>query len=83
VILKNGGYAIMDRLAEHEGGASAWPNVDVDIAGLAEIFGCEARRIADLEALQATLDEVVPGLAERNEPLLLEVTVQPDPVFET
>jgi benzoylformate decarboxylase len=83
VILKNGGYAIMDRLAEHEGGASAWPNVDVDIAGLAEIFGCESRRISGLDELRATLDEVVPGLAGRNEPLLLEVTVEPDPVFET
>jgi len=83
VILKNGGYAIMDRLAEHEGGASAWPNVDVDIAGLAEMFGCESRRIADLDALRQTLDEVVPGLADRTEPLLLEVTVQPDPVFRT
>jgi benzoylformate decarboxylase len=82
VILKNGGYAIMDRLAEHEGGASAWPNVDVDIAGLAEIFGCESRRLADLESLKATLDEVVPGLAERNEPLLLEVTVEPDSDFQ-
>ena len=81
VILKNGGYAIMDRLAEHEGGASAWPNVDVDIAGLAEIFGCDARRIADLDALREMLDEVVPGLADRNEPLLLEVTVEPDSDF--
>ena len=83
VILKNGGYAIMDRLAEHEGGASAWPNVDVDIAGLAEIFGCAALRIADLDSLRRALDEVVPGLADRDEPLLLEVTVEPDPVFET
>jgi benzoylformate decarboxylase len=83
VILKNGGYAIMDRLAEHEGGASAWPNVDVDIAGLAEIFGCAALRIADLDSLRQALDEVVPGLADRDEPLLLEVTVEPDPVFET
>ena len=61
VILKNGGYAIMDRLAEHEGGASAWPNVDVDIAGLAEIFGCHARRVADLDTLRQVLDEVVPA----------------------
>jgi benzoylformate decarboxylase len=83
VILKNGGYAIMDRLAEHEGGASAWPNVDVDIAGLAEIFGCEARRIADLDTLREVLDEVVPGLADRTEPLLLEVTVEPDRDFRT
>ena len=82
VILKNGGYAIMDRLAEHEGGASAWPNVDVDIAGLAEIFGCESRRIADLAALQQVLDEMVPGLSERAEPLLLEVTVEPDTDFQ-
>ena len=81
VILKNGGYAIMDRLAEHEGGSSAWPNVDVDIAGLAEIFGCESRRIADPETLQQTLDEVIPGLLERNAPLLLEVTVEPDSDF--
>jgi benzoylformate decarboxylase len=83
VILKNGGYAIMDRLAEHEGGASAWPNVDVDIAGLAEIFGCDARRVADLDTLRQVLDEVVPGLADRNEPLLLEVTVEPDPDFNS
>jgi benzoylformate decarboxylase len=83
VILKNGGYAIMDRLAEHEGGASAWPNVDVDIAGLAEIFGCDARRIEDLDTLQDVLDVVVPGLADRTEPLLLEVTVEPDSVFRT
>ena len=81
VILKNGGYAIMDRLAEHEGGASAWPNVDVDIAGLAQIFGCDARRVADLDTLRDVLDVVVPGLADRNEPLLLEVTVEPDPEF--
>ncbi|HEX3266826.1 MAG TPA: thiamine pyrophosphate-dependent enzyme [Gaiellaceae bacterium] len=83
VILKNGGYAIMDRLAEHEGGASAWPNVDVDIAGLAEIFGCDARRIADLDTLRQVLDQVVPGLADRKEPLLLEVTVEPDPDFRS
>ena len=82
VILKNGGYAIMDRLAEHEGGSSAWPNVDVDIAGLAEIFGCESRRITDLAALQQVLDEVVPGLSDRAEPLLLEVTVEPDTDFQ-
>jgi benzoylformate decarboxylase len=82
VILKNGGYAIMDRLAEGEGGAAAWPRIDVDIAGLAQALGCEARRIDDLDGLRQALDEVVPGLAEREEPLLLEVTVEPDPTFE-
>ncbi len=52
VILKNGGYAIMDRLAEHEGGASAWPNVDVDIAGLARDL--RLRRAADSRPRLAT-----------------------------
>ena len=33
VILKNGGYAVMDRLAEHHGGAPPWPSFDVDIVG--------------------------------------------------
>jgi benzoylformate decarboxylase len=82
VILKNGGYAVMDRLAEREGGAPAWPGVDVDVASLAQAFGCEARRIADLDGLRQALDDIVPGLVDRAEPLLLEVTVEPDPVFE-
>ena len=82
VILRNGGYAVMDRLAEREGGAPPWPRVDVDVASLAEAFGCKARRIADLEGLRQALDDVIPGLVDRAEPLLLEVTVEPDPVFE-
>ena len=31
--------------------------------------------------LLAVLDEVIPGLAGRNEPLLLEVVVSPDATF--
>jgi benzoylformate decarboxylase len=82
VILKNGGYAVMDRLAEREGGTPAWPPVDVDVAGLAEALGCPACRVGDLDSLRRTLDDVVPGLADRGEPLLLEVTVEPDPEFD-
>ncbi len=79
VVLKNGGYRIMDQLAARQGGPPAWPSFGaVDIAAIAEAFGCEARRIADAEALGAALDEVVPGLRERTAPLLLEVTVEPD-----
>ena len=81
VILANGGYAVMDRLAERQGGASPWPRFDVDVAGLARCFGCPALRIVELAELETTLDEVLPRLAEREEPLLVEVTVEPDEVF--
>ena len=81
VILANGGYAIMDRLAEHHGGTAPWPGFGVDIAGLARAFGCPAREVTEHGELMEVLDEVVPGLADRDEPLLLEVVVAPDESF--
>ncbi len=79
VVLKNGGYRIMDQLAARQGGPPAWPSFGaVDVAAIAEAFGCEARRIGDVEALTDVLDEVVPGLRDRTSPLLLEVTVEPE-----
>jgi benzoylformate decarboxylase len=81
VILSNGGYAIMDRLAERHGLAAPWPSFNLDIAGLAEAQGCEAQRISDYDELLGTLDEVVPGLASRREPLLLDVAIAPTPTF--
>ena len=81
VILSNGGYAIMDRLAERHGAPGPWPGFDVDIAGLARAQGCDARRIAEHAALMETLDEVVPELAGREEPLLLDVAIAPTATF--
>jgi benzoylformate decarboxylase len=79
VVLKNGGYRIMDQLAAREGGPPAWPSFGaVDIASIAEAFGCEARRIGDGDELVAALDDVLPELRDRTSPLLLEVTVAPD-----
>ena len=79
VVLKNGGYRIMDGLAARAGGAGPWPSFDeVDLAALATALGCEARRIADGDALEAELDDAVPGLRDRTSPLLLEVEVEPD-----
>ncbi len=46
VILANGGYAIMDRLAEQSGGTAPWPGFDVDVAGIARALGCPARAVA-------------------------------------
>jgi benzoylformate decarboxylase len=81
VILANGGYAIMDRLAEQAGGTAPWPGFTVDVAGLARAFGCPARTVRGHAELLETLDEVLPGLADRDEPLLLEVVVAPDATF--
>jgi benzoylformate decarboxylase len=83
VILANGGYAIMDRLIEREGGAPPWPRLpEIDFSGLARAFGCPARRIATSDELEQAFDEVVPTLADREEPMFLEVVVEPDETFE-
>jgi benzoylformate decarboxylase len=81
VILSNGGYAVMDRLVEQQGGSGPWPNVDVDVAGLSRALGCPARTIDAHDDLLQTLDEVLPTLRDRNEPLLLDVKVAPDESF--
>ena len=81
VILSNGGYAIMDRLAEQHGGAVPWPGFGIDVAGLAQAFGCPARTVGRHDELLEAFDEVLPGLAGRDEPLLLEVAVAPDESF--
>jgi benzoylformate decarboxylase len=81
VIIANGGYAVMDRLTERHGGRSPWPGFDVDISGLAVALGCPARRIETHQDLVACLDDVLPTLGERAEPLVLEVVVTPDETF--
>jgi len=79
VVLNNGGYAVMDHLAGRFGGRGPWPGFEVDVAAIAQALGCPARRITHWPELGEALDEVVPALAERTEPLVLEVLVEPDP----
>ncbi|HEY7207431.1 MAG TPA: thiamine pyrophosphate-dependent enzyme [Gaiellaceae bacterium] len=81
VVFSNGGYAVMDRLVEQHGGEGPWPGFGVDVTGLARAFGCPARTVREHGELLATFDEVLPGLGERDEPLLLEVVVAPDESF--
>jgi benzoylformate decarboxylase len=76
IVMSNGRYAVMDRLAQAAGGEGAWPAFNnVDIAGISQRLGCPARRVASHEELVSTFDEVLPGLAGRGEPLVLEVVV--------
>ncbi len=83
VVLHNGRYAIMDRLAERQhGGPGPWPPFEeVRVATLAQGFGCPSRRAADHAALVAALDEVVPGLAGATAPLVLEVDIADEARF--
>jgi benzoylformate decarboxylase len=82
VVLSNGGYAVMDVLAGLQGGAGPWPGFgEIELAAVARGFGCPARRIETYDELTATLDEVVPTLGDRTEPLLLDVVVEPTRAF--
>jgi benzoylformate decarboxylase len=84
VILANGGYAVMDRLVEREGVPGPWPGfAGIDLAAMARAQGCPARRVERHEELVAVLDDVLPGLRDRTEPLVLEVAVAPDTDFPT
>jgi benzoylformate decarboxylase len=76
VVLANGRYAIMDALAQHAGRDAPWPDFEsVDIGAISRGLGCPSVRVETHDDLVATLDDVIPGLAERGEPLLLEVVV--------
>jgi len=81
IVLSNGRYAVMDRLAEMSGKAGVWPAFDLDVSALARTFGCDAKRIERQDELLSNLDEVVPSLRERSEPLLLEVVVATESSF--
>jgi len=78
VVLSNGGYAIMDTLAAAAGGQPPWPSFsDVNIGQLARSFGCPSVRVQTCDELARVLDEAIPTLATRSEPLLVDVTVSP------
>jgi benzoylformate decarboxylase len=83
VVLNNGGYRVMDRLAEGAGEPAPWPSFEsIDLSAMASAQGCEARRVATHAELVEALDEAIPGLAERRSPLLLETLVAADPQFQ-
>ena len=82
VVLANGGYTVMDRLAEHAGGTGPWPGFEeLELAAIARSFGCDARRLTTHDELASVLDDVVPSLGERDEPLLLDCVIEPTATF--
>ena len=74
----------MDRLAEaqHVTGRGPVQAIDdVDYAGLARAFGSQPSASRP-GRLRDVLESVIPTLAGRHEPFLLEVLVEPDELFE-
>jgi benzoylformate decarboxylase len=83
VVLSNGRYAVMDRLAERTGKSGPWPAFEaVQVAAMARSLGCPSARVEDHGELLARLDELLSGLRDSSEPFLLEVAVEPDASFE-
>jgi benzoylformate decarboxylase len=79
IVLSNGRYAIMDQLAGKIGGKAPWPAFeDIDIAQLSRSLNCPARRVNTYTELLELLDQIVPTLATRRGPLLLDVPVTAD-----
>ncbi len=77
VVLCNGRYAIMDRLAsEADDDSPPWPAFEeLDVAAVAEGLGCRAVRIDDHDHLVGELDSLMPALGELTQPVLLSVRV--------
>lgn len=83
IVLANGGYAVMDRLAEQRNAKPAWPAFpEVSVRTLAAGFGVEAIRVDQHDLLAALLADVLPSLAQRTSPLLIEVGVVADSTFQ-
>jgi benzoylformate decarboxylase len=83
LVLSNGGYAIMDRLAERSGADGPWPKLDnIDLCGLARAQSVDALRITEHADLLEVFDDLIPSLADRTTPLLVEVVVAPDEHFD-
>ena len=78
VILSNGGYVIMDRLAERYGKPAPWPGFG-DRRRRAGAGVSAARRGASttLRGARAALDDAVPRSPGAEEPLLLDVVIEP------
>jgi benzoylformate decarboxylase len=82
IVLNNNGYAVMNRLAEKRVGEAPWPSFEgLSVSRIAEGLGVESRRIDEYAQLTETLDRIIPTLASRSEPLVLEVTIAPEKTY--
>jgi benzoylformate decarboxylase len=77
LVMANGRYAVMDRLADRRGGKAPWPAFpEVSVSTLAAGFGVRSVHIDSAAELAETLPDICAGLAARTEPLVVEVAVE-------
>jgi benzoylformate decarboxylase len=78
-VMDNGHYLVMERLTALRGKAP-WPSLNgVSVAAVARGFGMPTVEIRTPEESAALLDDVIPGLADRSEPLLVSVGLAASP----
>ncbi|WP_314172382.1 thiamine pyrophosphate-dependent enzyme [Streptomyces winkii] len=83
VVLANGRYAIMDRLADRHEDTAPWPDFEeVSVSGMARALGCSARSVGGYAELLSELDALLPELPDSTRPLVLEVAVRADDTFQ-
>ncbi len=76
IVMANGRYAVMDGLARARSAPGPWPAFgSIDIAGIARGLGCPAVNVSTHSELVELFDAVLPELAARKEPLLVEVAI--------
>jgi benzoylformate decarboxylase len=82
VILHNGRYAVMDRLADHAGADGPWPTFEeIDYVALAGSFGCTTIGVADRAELHRVISAAVETLGSRTTPLVIVVDVEPETTY--
>ena len=75
IVLANGRYAVMDAGSAGRRRGSVAGFEAVDIGGMARSLGCPSVRVETHDDLIRVFDEVLPELASRREPLLVEAVV--------
>ncbi len=75
-VMDNARYLVMDRQTARRG-KIPWPSLEaVRVDLLAEALGVRAIRVSAREHLVAVLDEVMPGLRDRDQPLVVDVQLE-------
>lgn len=76
VVMANGRYAVMDRLAEQADGKPPWPAFpEVSVGGMAESLGCRVVSVDRRDALERVLTEAISTLDRLDHPLVIEIAV--------
>lgn len=82
MVMANGRYAVMDRLADRRNGKPPWPAFpEVSVAGLARSLGCPVMSFTDIAGLDKAMDAARTHATQQRGPLVLEARVVPDETF--